>query len=523
MDPRLRDQRRYLAALAAAAAGEPIVHRCQLAALVRERALAASSDDPLACRIASGDLFELARAAWLDRLLAHARVAAALDDPWTAQAMAIELDATLAATGHQGWAEALQAGSARAQIWHERGAQARASASTLASAAVTAAWDRRPTAQAEARAAAAAAWRAWTEVEPALAGGERDRPAAIAGALALPRHAMRLPWRGDGLRALVALIANAGLPDATPLVAPVPDAGATLAAMEAAAARWRDGLARVTPGPLVGGEPELADVIAPYAGLTALPAGDPVTAALVAAARALVEHARGADTPQGALAAWTETGLLADFAAAPVRATARATLARAAIWPDPILVDGARALLADLSGIRTHTLVDLVSMHHGACAAAEAAWSRALGPGLLAPIEATAIAGYDPAGQASIAAAWRVAAALAGVGDGLTELPAVATVLDLIATRDQRPEDLGAYAGELGHTTVGEVRAWLGVAGIPGRSVAELVAALAARWGTPPAAALRPVRRWDTALDLDRLDQPAPRPPVPGRSARVGP
>ena len=41
MDLALDDQRRYLAALVAAAAPEPALHRCQLAALAREQALAA--------------------------------------------------------------------------------------------------------------------------------------------------------------------------------------------------------------------------------------------------------------------------------------------------------------------------------------------------------------------------------------------------------------------------------------------------------------------------------------------------
>ena len=81
MDPGLRDQRRYLVAQLDAARGEPVTHRCQLAALERDHALALAAADAPSYRRASGDLFECARAAWLDRVLAHARVAVVHDDP----------------------------------------------------------------------------------------------------------------------------------------------------------------------------------------------------------------------------------------------------------------------------------------------------------------------------------------------------------------------------------------------------------------------------------------------------------
>ncbi len=519
MDPRLIDQRRYLAALHAAASAQPDVHRCQLAALEREQALAAASDDPDTCRIASGDLFELTRAGWLDRLVAHARVAAALDDPWTAQAAAVEIAATLAARGHPDWIAMLAEGSTRAAVWHARAAQVRTAAATVVATAVRASWDRREASQVEAATAAAAAWRDWSELEPLLHGGD---VAALTRAFAQPRYRQRTPWLGDGVRALIARIERAQLPPPAPIDDTLASAAAIVAAIEDDVARWRGGLATATPSPTVGGDPQVADVIAPYDGLTRLPGDAPTIVALVATAKRLVAHARGATTPQGVLAAWTEADLLADFAAAPVRANAEATLARTERWPDPILAAGARALLADLSGIRTGCDVDLVSVHHGGCAAIEADWNYALGAALLAPIDATAIAGWDRSRQAasSIAASWRVAHELAGAGASLLAIPRVDTVVRAIAGHATRGDDFGAWLGEIGHTTFGEARAWFGVRGLTVGTAAEVAAALTAAWGTPPAVVARSVRLWGWDLALDELDRPPPRPAVPGRSGR---
>ena len=515
MDPRLVDQRRYLAALEAAAASQPAVHRCQLAALARERVLAASSDDPVACRVASGDLFELARAAWLDRLLAHARVAVALDDPWTVQAAAIELEATLAARGHADWTATLVEGSARAAPWHARAAEARASFAALVTAVVRAAWDRRAASQAETRSAAVAAWQTWSALEPAA----RDLPAA----LARPRYRARTPWTGPGVAALIALVEGAALPPPAPLAVEPPDGAAIVADLEARVARWRDGLAHAAPGPLVGGEPAVADVIAPYAGLAALPGDAPVTAALAAAARRLIAAAAGARTPQAVMAAWTEADLLAALAAAPVRAHAEATLARQAVWPEPVLAAGARALLDDLSGTRTGTDVDLVSMHHGACAAIEADWNGALGGALLAPVEAAAIAGWDPGAAAIVAPALATARALTGAAGALLAVPRVQTLARVIAARDDLPPELGAWLGEQGHAAVGEARAWFAVRGIAARDEVAVRAALREAWRDPPAGEPRAVRLWDTEVALDDLARVPARPPVPGRSRPAAP
>jgi hypothetical protein len=196
--PALRDHRRYLAALTAAAAGEPLTHANQLAALAREAAVAAAAADPAACRAASGDLFEYARGAWLDRLLAHARIATAMDDPWTTQAMALELEAALAARDHRDWGEQLARGSAAGAPWHDRATVARAAPGAVFAAAMTLGWDRRAGARAEAVDALAAQVAAWAEVQRLPATGDVTRWARL---FARPRYALGWPWLEAGLDA----------------------------------------------------------------------------------------------------------------------------------------------------------------------------------------------------------------------------------------------------------------------------------------------------------------------------------
>ena len=510
MDLGLRDQRRYLAAQLDATRSEPITHRCQLAALARDHALALAAADAPSYRRASGDLFECARAAWLDRVIAHARVAVAHDDPWTARAMAIELDATLGARGHSDWTAALTAGSTAAQPWHTRAATARAAFAGVVAATTQLAWDHRAGARAEAANALAEQVPSWRGLEPV------DDLAAV---LAQPRYAAVLPWRGAGLAALTARLA-AVLGPPVVVVEPVAPAAETLARMEAAIDRYLAGLAHATPGPCATAEPTVADVVAPYAGLVGLPGDVPVVVALRAAARALVEAAVGATTPQGVLAVWCERDLLAALSAAPVRAEAEAALARAAVWPDPLRAAGARALLADLSGSRTGTEIDLISMHHGACALVEATWTRGWTDVALAPITAAAIAGYDPGARALVPAAWTLAREIAAADAGLVTTPLGATVLAAMVTH-RHAVDLGAHLGEFGHGIVGEARAWFGVIGaapVDGRDVAAL---LGAAWGAVPAAAPETVTLWGQAVALADLGEVVPpRPPVPGRSRR---
>lgn len=511
MHPALRDHRRYLAALTAAAAGEPLTHANQLAALAREAAVAAAAADPAACRAASGDLFEYARGAWLDRLLAHARIATAMDDPWTTQAMALEFEAALAARDHRDWGEQLARGSAAGAPWHDRATVARSAPGAVFAAAMTLGWDRRAGARAEALEALVAQVAAWSEVQRLPATGDVTRWARL---FARPRYALGWPWLEGGLGAAAAIVAAVVSPP--PALAPVEvgSASMTLAAMEEQARRWRAGLAEARPGPVAGDEPTAAGLRAAYAPLATLPGDDPVVSALRAAAQALLAEGGDVETAQGLLAVWTERDLLADLAAAPVRADAHATLARTAVWPDPIRAAGARALLADLSGVRTGCEVDLVSMFHGACARHEATWTRAFADGALAPIAAACLAGCDPAAAGGAAAAWPLARALVGADPGYLDWPLCAEVVAAMA----RPATEGAALGEFGHAIAGDARAWFAVTGRAAVGPADVREALRASWGQVAVAIPGALRLWGQVMPASALGRRVPaRPPVPGR------
>lgn len=515
MDPALDDQRRYLAALVAAAAPEPGIHRCQLAALAREQALAAAAADSATYRRTSGDLFETARAAWLDRLVAHARVAIDRDDPWTATAALIELDAALAARDHGDWAACLTAGSTAAQPWHARGATAKAAFANLVAGATAAGWDRRPGAQVEAAGLIAASVDELAELE-ALAAG------TVGALLAAPRHRAVLPWSDVGLAALAALLAPHLPATPGPAVAVEPVA-AIAARIEARVAGYLAALPVAVPAPAASHEPTVAEVIAPYRGLLELPGDAPALAALRAAARRMIDAAAGARSPQALLAIWTAGGHLVDLSAAPVIAEAEAVLARQVAWPDPLRAAGARALIADVAAARTGTAVDAATMHHGACALVEATWARGLADVALAPMLAACVAGWDPSAAPGIAAAWRLTEAIAGVGGELGATPLAGQVMAAIV-QHRRASDLGAFLGETGHAIVGEARAWFGVVGVDADAPAVVAARLADAWGARAPRAGAAVRLWGQTVAFDALGPSVPvRPPLPGRSAPPDP
>ncbi|MBL8625363.1 MAG: hypothetical protein JNK64_28890 [Myxococcales bacterium] len=515
MDPALDDQRRYLAALVAAAAPAPALHRCQLAALAREQALAAAAGDSATYRRTSGDLFETARAAWLDRLVAHARVAIDRDDPWTATAALVELEAALAARDHGDWTACLTAGSTAGQAWHARAATAKAAFANLIAGASLAAWDRRPGSQGEAAGLIAASVAALAELEPLAAG-------TVGALLRRPRYREVLPWAEAGLDALGALLAP-HLPPTPGEPVAVEAVAATAARIDARVAAYLAGLPTAAPAPAASHEPTVAEVVAPYRGLLDVPGDAPAMAALRAAARRMIDAAAGARSPQALLAAWTEGGHLVALSAAPVIAEAEAVLTRQAAWPDPLRAAGARALIADVAAARTGTWADAAAMHHGACALVEASWARGLADVVLAPIMAACVAGWDPTGGPGVDAAWRLADAIAGVGGELIATPLAGQVMAAIVQHRQASE-LGAFLGETGHAIVGEARAWLAVAGVDARAPAVVAARLADAWGPRAPRPGATVRLWGQALAVDALGPSVPvRPPLPGRSAAPDP
>ena len=512
MDRGLAGQRRYLAALDDAAGADPDACVNQRAALARERALAAAAPDAAAYRAASGDLFELARGQWLDRLIGHARIAAAVDDPWAVAAARIELDAALAAHAG-GWAEQLQAGAAAAAPVRAAGADAIGAYTGLLWALVRARVEGRPVERADALGVAAAARARLAALD---AGFDPHAPA--------PRYRWRTPWTGAGLATLAGWIdAIAVAPGGAR--AEAPDGAAALAAMEAATAAWRAGLPGRGGAAPVGGEPSIADVVAPYAGLAGLAGDAPEVATLRAAAQALVAAAAGAATPQDVLAAWAEQGLLVALGRAPIEAGLVRLRERLTAWPEPLLAHHVDALAAALSAARTTTTIDLASVHADACLAVEADWNRALAAVVLAPARATFIAAWDGTADArrGIAAAWSVAHALCGAGADLDGNPWVAGfVRDVIVRHGGGPpEELGAGLGEVGAETLADARVAIALARAGGElTVLDEPAVrgwLRARAGTPPAPAAGAVRLWDREAALADVLDLARAPARPGR------
>jgi hypothetical protein len=170
----------------------------------------------------------MAPAAWLARLVNHARSAHALDNPWLVEACAIELEAV--ARGGGDWVARANEASRRAAPIAARGADAMAQVERLAVGVVR--WtSERPGDTGEARRELAASAARLLAIDPAVD-------------LARPRYRWRLPWTGEGMAAFAELLAPF-LAGAGVRTAPaIPDAEAALARCAAIAAE-----ARGTDGP----------------------------------------------------------------------------------------------------------------------------------------------------------------------------------------------------------------------------------------------------------------------------------
>jgi hypothetical protein len=517
VDQSLAGQRRYLAARAAAATGGAL-HENQRAAIDRERALAATATDLDAYRAASGDLFELTRGAWIDRVVGHARIAATIDDPWWIEACRIELGAALAARDASDWRESLAAASDAAAPVRAAGVEAAAAYGRLAAAIVWARVEQRPVPRTMAVAEPAAARRALDA---------RDRtfdPRVLAR-----RYRLRTPWIGKAGETAARWMGSerVAVEGAIPPDREVPpDGAAALAAIENAAALWRERLVERRGGWDPGvAPPSVADVIVPYAALTDLAGDAPGTTALRVAARAMVDAVAGANTAQDVLAIWVERGLDVALARAPTVAALVELRARATIWPEPLLAHHVRGLEEDLVRARTPTEIDLISVHAEACRGVEGDWNRVLAAGLLAPLRAAFIASWDPDPHAAVAVAeaWRTAHALAGTGALSTSLPWIAGVLAALAAHAGTPvSPLGMHQGEVGAELLDEARTAVCVCGARGIPIALDAAALAAHvhawWGAPPPDQLGDVALWDRRIPIVDLGRDTPaRPPLPGR------
>lgn len=457
MDGSLDAHRRYLTALRDACAGAPGLHEHQLAALDAELALADTRDlgEYLA---ASGNLFELTRAAQLDRLAGRVRIGAATGDPWRARAAAVEYAAALESSGHADWGAHVSAGAQRAE------------AITVAGADATAAFTRLVLTLLALHGAAAGAAEVGERARLELA---TLRAADPAFDIVAEPYALRLPWPDGTIAGWIAAL-DPGEP------APAEDDPA--AAIAAGRAAWRAGLGRPRA------EAATAALGDPAAAYRAMAATDAAAAALVAAADA-------APTPQDGLIAFVTGGLLTRLAAAGPRARAADALERQAFWPDPITERHWRSLRDDLDTARTPTEVELITYHAAACLAVESDWNLLQHGALTAPVIA-AIA-YDlepePARAAGVRAAADASHTITGLGPrAALEHPVVAGLVG----RD--PGGHGTEEGEAGYDLVTAVAQWSAATGESGDAAA--LARLLDRVEAPePPADPAPVTRWGDA------------------------
>lgn len=477
MDGSIEAHRRYLHALREACAGEPALHSHQLAALDAELELA-GGDDLGFYLAASGNLFELGRAAWLDVLAGQAAVGAAVADPWRERAAAVQYAHALRATGHADWGEHIAAGAEHAEAITNAGADATSAFTRLVLALLA------PDALERARSELA-------DLQAADPSFALDRAP----------YAQRLPWGGETIAGWLAQLDPEGA------AAPHDDSPAARDDSPAAAREsWIAGLGRAieAPGEAIAG---LGDPAAAYRAMAAAPddpgSTDPVAAASREVAAALVAVADSAATPQDALVEFVTSGLLVRLAAAGTHARATSALERQAFWPDPVTERHWRALRDDLERAQTATEVELVTFHAAACLAVESDWNLLRHGALTAPLVAALAHDLepDPRRAAAVRQAATASHALTGLGPraSLSD-PIVAGLIG----RD--PGAAGTEEGEAGYELVTALRGWSETTGERADAVA-LERALDRADAPEPPAAPRQVLRWGTP-DGDR-------PPLP--------
>lgn len=454
--------RAFLEASRAAAASEPVVHAAQLAAMDRELAIARRADSAATHGALGGAPFEVTRAAWIDRVVGHARIGAALDDPWTVKACAIELAATLVGDSFAPLRDALVEVSPRAQTIRTEGAEALSCFSRLAICLVRLQAERRPTEFAELRRDVAAC----AEIV-----ARYDRLD-----LARPRHRWRLPWLDAAL-------------------------------LE----RWLASIVPAVDERSVTDEPDviLREVVA---------MAERWSRSLAEDRRARPVEAEG--TPYEELAHTVADGARA--CRDSVRALARPWLARQRVWAEPILAQHAHRLVAAVDAVETPTAIDLVSMHAAGCLAIEGVWWQALASGVGGPLRAALVASYDPspATEASFVAARDAALALVGEPDPW-RLPWFEDFVasNLLQHATDELEGLGAFQGEGGLDLLNPWRAWSAICVAGGTGIPIEQGRALTRTAIPSVPERSRVRLWDREValaDLDRARIGLARPPVPG-------
>jgi hypothetical protein len=526
MDRGLEGHHRFLTVSRTTCARNPLAHSHQLAALDREIELVETADAIAHYRAASGDSFELTRASWLDHLVNHARVGALVGDRWRVQAAALEYAHALEASGHADWQASLAAGATQAARMTVTGGEAGTLFTRMLLGVLRLHEEQRPAMKELFRAATIEAYRGLRAADPGF---------AWSGVPSRPHYSLRTPWTGPGFDAIGqwmgevvdgAAVQHEGEREA------LEDPDDALTAMAASEARWRSQLPQRPPGAVL---PDVVqdDVTAPYRALAESTAGaDRAAEAMREAARALVAAGAAAPSPQDALARFVGDGLLADLAAAPLRAHAEDGLARQLVWPDPLVERHQRSVLENLRRARTATEVDLVAAHAGACLSVEADWNVLYLASLFGPLRAACTLGSEDSGavRANLQRAAEATYRLLGLTPrSLLAAPRVADFIDRILVPLALRESLsvGAFQGEGGFDFLGEARMWVAMARARGdwrewnsRGAADALLGQCDRAGvvdrTPSP---RPVALWTCMVspgDPMRGSGWSERPPIPG-------
>ena len=517
----LEAHRRYLAAVRDACSRHQIVHSHQIAALDRETALVATAGDIASYRAASGDMFELTRAAWLDRAANHARVAVAVDDSSSAEAAAIEYARAAEAAGHSDWGDCLAAGAALAAPLRARSGEIRSGFTRLVLGLLRM-QGKHADLKAEFRATAMSSYQTLRSADPGFTWSSVSRR---------PCYFRRVPWTGSGRDAVGHWLAD--LVDESAGGIETVAAGDPLAAITAAQDRWQSQLVNRAPAAASANEPTASDIVAPYRELMeSKPGDDRVMAAIRRAAGALVAAGSAAPTAQDALACLVTEGLLTGLAKAPMQAVAEDGLERQSQWPDPLVEHHWRTLLRHLDQANTPTEVDLIATYEDACFGIEADWNVLLLESLLGPLRAACTSGWDASEEArqgvrnAVAATYR----LLGLGPrGLLSVPRAADFIAriLVPLVSQDDPCLGAFLGEGGFDLLLHARGWIAVElarGVPGpvdaTSATAALLRLFSRAGVEdPPPAPRAVSLWEILIQphdlVPNMSRPN-RPPVPG-------
>ena len=547
MNAVLEAQRLVLGAMQQVCARQPGVHAHQLCALEREQAWCAAAATLPDYQRASGGGFELARAAWLDRVAGRLRVAQAVDDRFAARAALAEYRGALAAHSLPGWTEALVAAAHAAAPWRERGAKA---GSSLTRTVLNLLLHHSCTPPlADHWGDAVGAWHALCAADPAAARALRHGPTWPA------RVAPRLPWRGGAGRAwLQRMLAALPLPPAPGLEAQHDGelegeegeegegADAAISAQFSdLSAGWRRSLPDAAASPQAGltvGPPDWSamatsadQALAPWRSMAEpAPGAVPATLAMAVIARRLLALAAGAASgPEVQLRA-VESGLLTELAAAPLRCRLDAIEQRQAEWPQPLLAAHARALRAALPQAGTATEVELLSAHADACLDVEADWQSLFFAAQMGPLRAALNFGISPAeATRGLRGASAISRNLLGLAPAATLQGALVQALlqnHMLDGASCAGSDAVAWGGEAGHELLPLLRAWQALATVRDETAAGhrtgLPAALRQLAGrcldTTTDAAPVVVQLWHVNADATQAAQllvaPA-RPPLP--------